>query len=328
MIDNLRDIVIALCLETSEKNNTIKPLTNSEFYELLSSIEVYNNFNNSNQLLLFEENQQDNHNIELAALRDIEADFMAHDLGLKGDLPEKIASLMRRMNSLAFEQDRLESQGIKLCTIFDADYPEKLKAGLNTMPNSLREPPILYCCGELGVAKNNFVGFVGSRDVNEGDVVWTQRAVEKICAEAEQENQIFGIISGGAEGIDKISEDTALNLAMPVIEFSKNMRVTLKEPKYLDAIMEGKMLLISELNPLRILSRMEATAHFMNRNKYIYATSNYTIVVKSAKGSKSGTWAGASEAIKRKIGKVFVRDVDYDGNQDLIKMGAKPLSMD
>jgi predicted Rossmann fold nucleotide-binding protein DprA/Smf involved in DNA uptake len=327
MIDNLRDIVIALCLETSEKNNKIKPLTTSEFYELLSSIEVYNNFNNSNQLLLFEENQRSNQNIELAALRDIEADFMAHDLGLKGDLPEKIVSLMKRMNSLAFEQDKLESQGIKICTIFDADYPEKLKAGLHAKPNSLREPPILYYCGELKIAKSNFVGFVGSRVVNEGDVVWTQRAVEKICTEAEQENQIFGIVSGGAEGIDKIAEDTAINLAMPVVEFSKNMRITLKEPKYLDAIMAGKMLLISKVNPLRNLSRMEATSHFMNRNKYIYAASNYTIVVKSAKGSKSGTWAGASEALKRNIGKVFVRDVDYDGNQDLIRMGAKPLSI-
>ncbi len=326
MTDNLREIVIALCMETSERDSSNKPLTTAEFYELFSAIEQYNNNNHSPmQMNLFEQN--DRCDIELAYLHDIEADFMAQDLGLKGDLTERIVSLLKRMSSLAFELEKLDSQAIKVCTIFDDDYPQKLKAGLKTMPNSLREPPVLYCCGDLSISKHSFAGFVGSRGVNEDDVAWTRKAIEKIHAKAEREQQIIGIVSGGAEGVDRLSEDVAINLSMPVIEFSKNMRTTLKDSKYLNAIMEERMLLISEVNPLRPLSRMEATSHFMNRNKFIYAVANYTIVVKSAIGSKSGTWAGASEALKRKIGKVFVRDIDYDGNRDLIKMGAEPLSM-
>lgn len=218
-------------------------------------------------------------------------------------MPERIGSLLKRMSSLAFELEKLESQAIKVCTIFDDDYPEKLKARLKIMPNFLREPPVLYYCRDLSIAKNNFAGFAGSRDVGNDDIAWAQRTVEKIYAKAERDQQIFGIVSGGAEGVDKISEDVAISLSMPVIEFSKNMRTTLKDTKYLDAIMEGKMLLISEVNPLRNLSRIEATSHFMNRNKYIYVTANYTIVVKSAIGSKSGTWAGAAEALKGRLEK-------------------------
>jgi len=324
MTDNLRDIAIALCMETSEKNSLNKPLTIAEFYELLSAIEHYNGCSDSpTQMNLFE--QDNRHDIEFTYLRDVQADFIAQNLGLKGDLPERIVSLLKRMNSLAFELEKLESQAIKVCTIFDDDYPEKLKTGLKTMPNSLREPPVLYCCGDLSIAKCSFAGFAGSRDVNEDDIAWTRKAVEKVHTKAEREQQIFGIVSGGAEGIDRISEDAAISLFMPIIEFSKNMRITLQNSKYLDAIMEEKMLLVSEVNPLKNLSRMEATSHFMNRNKYIYATANYTVVVRSAVGSKSGTWAGATEALKRNIGKVFVRDINYDGNRDLIKMGAKPL---
>lgn len=324
MTDKLRDITIALCMETSEGNNVKRPLTNAEFYKLISAIERYNdNSSSSAQMNLFEQNLRNE--IEFANLREIEADFMIQDLGLKCDLSERIVSLLKRMSSLTFELEKLESQGIRICTIFDDDYPTKLKTGLKNMPHSLREPPLLFCCGDLSIAKSNFVGFVGSRNVGADDIAWTQRVIENIYAKAERDRQIFGIVSGGAEGVDKISEDMAISLSMPVIEFSRNMRTTLKDAKYLDAIMEDKMLLISEVNPLRTLSRIEATSHFMNRNKYIYATANYTIVVKSAFGSKSGTWAGAAEALKRKIGKVFVRDIDYDGNQGLIKMGAKPL---
>lgn len=326
MNKNYRNIAIALCMGKSENTSTNKPLTVAEFYELLSAIEKYNGINDSpEQMSLFDNARH--HNIDFTYLNEVDANFLSNELRLNGLLPEKVVSLLKRMNSLAFELERLESLSIKVCTVFDDDYPAKLKAGLRNLPNSMREPPVLYCCGDLSIATHNFAGFVGSRDVSEDDSVWTRLAVEKINLKAEREQLIFGVVSGGAEGIDRIAEDAAISLFMPVVEFSKNMRITLQDSRYSDAIMEGKMLLISEVNPMSNLSRIEATSHFMNRNKYIYATANYTIVVKSDIGSKSGTWSGASEAIKRKIGKVFVRDVNHIGNRDLIKMGATPLSM-
>lgn len=326
MNNNYRNITIALCMGRSESISNNKPLTTAEFFELLSAIERYNGiYDGPAQMSLLDNSSHQN--IDFTYLSEVDSNFLSSELMLRGLLPEKIVLLLKRMNSLAFELERLESLSIKVCTIFDDDYPVKLKAGLKNLPNSMREPPLLYCCGDLSIANHNFAGFVGSRDVSEDDAAWTRLAVEKIHLKAEREQQIFGVVSGGAEGIDRIAEDTAISLFMPVVEFSKNMLITLQDSRYLDAIIEGKILLISELNPMSNLSRIEATSHFMNRNKYIYATSNYTIVVKSDIGSKSGTWSGASEAIKRKIGKVFVRDVNYAGNRDLIKMGATPLSM-
>lgn len=325
MADHKRDIAIALCLETSEKGATKKPLSIAEFYELLAAFRKHNGESTEPvQMSLFDEAPLGH--LDLASLLDLEIDFLTKQLGLKDDLVKKIFLLLERINSLAFELEKLENSGINVCTIFDSDYPAKLKSGLKEQPNSLREPPILYCCGDLSIANFDFAGFVGSRDANEEDNVWTQKIINSIHTKAQRNQQVFGVVSGGAEGIDRLSEDTAVALSMPVIEFSKNMRSTLKEPSYLDAITHGGMLLLSEVNPLRNLSRLEATAHFMNRNKYIYATGKFTIVVKSSLGTKSGTWAGAAEALKRNIGTVYVRDVPCDGNQDLIQKGALPFS--
>lgn len=324
MINSVRDITIALCLETSEKNGSRITLTVAEFYELISAIDRYNRKNGlPAQISLFDENKQPK--IKFEHLLELEVDFMTQELYLEEDLSQKIYALIKRMSSVSFELEKLESQAIRVCTVFDEDYPEKLKVGLKNMPNSLREPPILYCCGDLSIANRDFVGFVGARDVNPSDIEWTRAIVRRISEEALQKRKIWGVVSGGAEGTDRIAEDAALTLSMPVIEFSKNMRSTIKNNQYFDAVLEKRMLLLSEVNPLRKLSRLEATSHFMNRNKYIYAVADYTIVVKSAVGQRSGTWMGATEAIKRRIGKVFVRDSDEVGNQDLIKIGAKPI---
>jgi predicted Rossmann fold nucleotide-binding protein DprA/Smf involved in DNA uptake len=298
---------------------SLKALTVAEFYHVLTAIEEYNNpaqsdlFSNAEKSFAFE------------YLSEIDAEFLTQELNLKEDLANKILALLKRTNSLAFEIENLDAQGIRLCTVFDGSYPTKLKAQLADMPNSLREPPLLYCCGDLSIAEHHFAGFVGARNVDESDVVWTREAVRRIQNRAEQENRVFGIVSGGAEGIDRASEEEALACRMPVIEFSKSMRATLRDSACINAIMGDGMLLLSEINPLRTLSRMDATAHFMNRNKYIYAMSDYTIVVKSEKGPKSGTWAGATEALKRRISKVYVRDIDAEGNRDLIERGGISL---
>jgi predicted Rossmann fold nucleotide-binding protein DprA/Smf involved in DNA uptake len=295
-----------------------KPLTVAEWYHLLMTIEEYNK---PTQINLFSDTTK---SLAFEFLPEVDADFLIKELKLKEDLAQKIVALIKRMDSLTFEIENLDSQGVKICTIFDDDYPAKLKTRLANMPHSLREPPMLYCCGDLSIAEHRFAGFVGARDIDESDEAWTRDAVRKIRSKAEKENLVFGIVSGGAEGVDRISEREALDGKMPVIEFSKSMNTTLKDPRCVSAIMNSEMLLLSEINPLRRLSRIDATAHFMSRNKYIYAMSDYTVVVKSGKGPKSGTWAGASEALARHISKVYVRDIDSDGNKDLIERGGIP----
>ena len=322
MIDKNSSIVFALCMDASA-GQAPAPLSNAEFYSLLAAIDEYNGESGQGQLNLFADPAK---RFEFGYLLEADSDFLVREIRLKKELADKAVALLKRINALAFEIEGLEGQNIKLCTVFDEGYPGKLKESLSAMPNSLREPPLLYCCGDISIAKHSFAGLVGMRDLSEDDAAWIRDAVLRIYQKAEKENRVFGVVSGGAEGADRISEDAAVELKMPVIEFSKNMRTTLRDQRCVDAIIDSEMLLFSEINPLRTLSKTEATAHFMNRNKFIYAMSDYTVVVRSGIGAKSGTWAGASEALARRISKVFVRDIDCEGNQDLIQRGGIPYA--
>lgn len=305
-------------------SSTLKPLTIAEFYNLLGAIEAYNQKKDSpQQLSLFAEVEQSL--IDFSYLPELAASFMTSTLGLGDEFSQRITSLLKRGSSLAFELAKLSHHGINVATIFDEDYPQKLKKGLAAMPNSLREPPLLYYAGDLSLVQHNYVGFVGSRIIDEDDEHWTSKAVEKIHHGAEEKGETIGIVSGGSEGVDHLAQDTALSRSLPLVEFSKDMHTTLRNDDYLEAVTEKRMLLISEINPLKTLDRFERTAHYMNRNKFIYALAAYTIVVKSGLGPRSGTWSGAAEALKRNIGEVRVRDIDHEGNQDLIKKGANPL---
>jgi len=64
----------------------------------------------------------------------------------------------------------------------------------------------------------------------------------------------------------------------------------------------------------------------MGRNKIIYGSADYAVVV-SSDYRKGGTWAGATEALKADLCPVAVRSGAVDpGNQELINRGALPIS--
>jgi predicted Rossmann fold nucleotide-binding protein DprA/Smf involved in DNA uptake len=66
----------------------------------------------------------------------------------------------------------------------------------------------------------------------------------------------------------------------------------------------------------------------MGRNKQIYALADYALIISAEKG-KGGTWAGATEELKRDHPRpVFVRDGENmpAGNRELLKLGARAFS--
>lgn len=63
----------------------------------------------------------------------------------------------------------------------------------------------------------------------------------------------------------------------------------------------------------------------MMRNRYIYAQSAGTVVVRSDY-KKGGTWSGAVDCIKHEICPLFCwNHAEYKGNTELIKLGAMPI---
>ena len=121
---------------------------------------------------------------------------------------ERINGLISRGARVAFELDRLEKRGIKVVTLVDSDYPVLLRRKLKK-----KTPPLLFYAGNLELAKKIGIAVVGSRNADDECIGFTKRLVEKASGEK------LIVYSGGARGIDSISETTALNSGGAVVSF-------------------------------------------------------------------------------------------------------------
>jgi len=200
----------------------------------------------------------------------------------------------------------LEQKSIYVITQSDDAYPNRLRRLLK------KAPPLLYYCGNIALANMNSVAIVGSRIIDAEAEQYAVSLAKKAVAEG------YVVCSGGAIGIDRISETAALNSGGCCISFlADSMIKKSQQPEIRDAVMNGKMLLLSAVKPDAPFN----TGNAMSRNRYIYAMSQCAFVVASTY-NKGGTWAGASESIKSRLINTYVWDnPKYDGNKQLIIKG-------
>ena len=231
-------------------------------------------------------------------------------LFLSDDCIERIFRLIERNASLSVELSQLENIGINVVTRADKWYPYKLKKILGN-----NCPPLFYVAGDLSLLNHEFVGYVGSRTISDDDISFTKKTVAKTTAFN------FGVVSGGAKGIDLVSEQQALEMGAPVVEYiSDSMIKKIKNSVITKAIRNKKMILLSASKPDAGFNVGMA----MMRNRYIYAQSSGTIIIKAEK-NKGGTWAGAVENLKHEWCKELCWNNNYSGNKALIEKGAIPI---
>lgn len=221
--------------------------------------------------------------------------------------------LLDRNASLSFELSQYQNMGIEAVTRADINYPKILKKKLS---NSC--PPIFYYAGDLTLLDRPAVGYVGSRDVGTTDLDFTTRTVRKTLSLG------YGVVSGGAKGIDTISGTEALLSGGFSVEYlSDSLLKKLKKSDVIRNVQQGKLLLMSVAKPDAGFN----VGFAMMRNRYIYAQSVGTVIVRSDL-NKGGTWTGANENLKNNWAPTLCWDHPYPGNQALIKNGAIPISDD
>ena len=240
-------------------------------------------------------------------LLDYEQHDFVSELGFPEEEAARLTRLVDRSGSLRFELSKYEDMGIQIVTRADALYPKQLKRKLgNTCP------PLFYCAGELSLLDRPAVGYVGSRDVAPADIEFTKKTVATTACNG------YAVVSGGAKGIDSVSDSAAMAEGAAVIEYlSDSMLRKMRDAGLMREIRDGRVLLMSVVAPTAGFNVGTA----MMRNRYIYAQSEGTVVIRSDKG-KGGTWAGATENLKKGWCPTFCRDCDYPGNRELIRLGA------
>jgi predicted Rossmann fold nucleotide-binding protein DprA/Smf involved in DNA uptake len=192
----------------------------------------------------------------------------------------------------------------------DGDWPSRLRdLGADA-------PGELYVAGPIGLAERRLLGVVGSRHVDD--------AGRRVAADAARTAVArgWGVVSGGAPGVDRTAMDAALAAGGVVVAFLADpLRPAAEEPAYAAAIEEGHLCLASPYGE----DVEHATERAHGRNSLISAVARFTFVVATEAGGSS-TWHAATDALARG------RDVAawtgagaWPGNATLVTQGAQPV---
>lgn len=244
-------------------------------------------------------------------------DFTVQDfeqlLDMTSDDIDRVKRLLDRNASLSFDLGQYSNIGIETITRADTEYPRKLKKKLGNAC-----PPIFYYAGDLSLLDRNYIGYVGARTVSAEDVEFTKNAVRKTTSLG------YGVVSGGAKGIDTVSGTEALLSGSFAVEYlSDSLMKKLKNSDTVRNVQNGNLLLLSVSKPDAGFN----VGFAMMRNRYIYAQSEATVIVRSDL-NKGGTWTGATENLKNNWCTTLCWEHSYPGNKALIEKGAIPIPND
>jgi predicted Rossmann fold nucleotide-binding protein DprA/Smf involved in DNA uptake len=249
-------------------------------------------------------------NLHQADLLELRPEDLSARLGITSEEALRLLTLLARTGRLSAVVERYAGQGIYPLTRVDHDYPERFRFRLKDAA-----PPVLFYAGEKALLGQPGIAVVGSRHLDEAG----QACAEFVGNACGLSGQV--LYSGGAKGADTISMHAALaarGTAVGVLADSMVKAVI----GYKDALQRGDLCLVTPYSPDAGFSVCAA----MGRNRLIYCLADYAIVVASD-AETGGTWAGATETLKKGWVPVFVLDHEKmpEGNKLLLQRGALPF---
>ena len=232
-------------------------------------------------------------------------------LGLSDEEVRHIEKLMLRSDKLGEELDRLAEKKIYVTGRTQDNYPTKLKRAMGK-----NAPIIFFYCGEMRLLDGETVAIIGSREADEQETEYAAKHA-RISA---QNNRV--VVSGGAKGIDSIAKESALHAGGKVVTFVSDDMVGYIS-KNAEHILWDKMLVLSAFHPEAAFKGYNA----LERNKFIYASSDYAVVVSSGDGT-GGSYKGALDCLKNKYCPLYIKNDEQTpaGNKKLIEQGGLSLN--
>lgn len=236
-------------------------------------------------------------------------------LGLTAEETGHIEKLLLRAGKLGEELERLAEKKIYVTGRIQDNYPVKLKKAMGK-----NAPIIFFYCGEIRLLEAETVAIIGSREANEQETEFAAKHA-RISA---QNNRV--VVSGGAKGIDTVAKEAALHANGKVVTYVSDNMVGYIE-KNSEFILWDRMLVLSAFHPEATFKGYNA----LERNKYIYASSDYAVVVSSGNGT-GGSYKGAADCLKNNYCPLYVRDDTQHpantpaGNIKLISLGGIPVN--
>lgn len=206
-------------------------------------------------------------------------------------------------------KDIIDDLNLNVITIFDVEYPGKLRDLQD------KKPIILYAKGDITTLSQPNIAIVGTRKPSEWSMKVEGRLVRKIL---DLSGRV--IVSGLALGCDKIAHETTVlagKKTVAVLPSGVNVITPTFHKKLANSIIETGGCLLSEYEPNAKVAR----STYVERDAVIAALSDATMVIEC--DVKSGTMhtVDAAEQMKRKLACYYINDVSkgkYGGNELMI----------
>jgi DNA processing protein len=233
------------------------------------------------------------------------------DLMLCGYLAEDVVNrLMEQRKNLNIQAlaETCQAKGIRICSIYDADYPQLLKTVYNP-------PALFYYRGRLPV-NENLIAVIGARKAT----TYGKNAAQMLAGELVAAG--VGVVSGAARGIDTAAHVGALKQGstFAVLGCGVDVVYPQENKKLLEQIAENGAI-ISEYAP----GTVPHPAYFPARNRIISGLARGVVVVEA--GEKSGALITADYALEEGRDVFAVPGSIYSpfskGTHKLLKQGAK-----
>lgn len=279
------DLVI-LALTSRIVPSEVPPLTARDFWPLVRAVE------------------------DLQWLQGRPGSEIAEHLSITGELADRVARLLDRGAAIALALEQLENKGVWTATPAGEAYPARLWQRLGDAA-----PPYLHGVGDGQLLHEPGIGVVGSRDIG-ADSAEVAREVARRSVLHQ-----LPLVSGAARGVDQHAMNEAFDRGGQVAGvLADSLERTVAKPSTRQGIASGHICLATPYTPHAPFS----AANAMGRNKIIYALSRCVVVVRSDEG-RGGTWAGATEALRRGFSTVvsWTGTGASDGNRALVERGAR-----
>lgn len=233
---------------------------------------------------------------------------------LRGILNEKqVSEYSANKNKVDELWDRLNDIGVKVISVTDDEYPQRLKTLFGK-----KAPPLLMVLGNSGLLNKPSTGFCGSRKASEKGL---DTAYD--CAEQLARREI-NIISGYAAGVDMAAHRAALeSVGTTTLVLCEGILKFHIKREFKDIWDWRRIAVVSEFLPGIPWSVRNA----MQRNKTICALSNVMILIEAR--TTGGSIEAGRESLKMGV-PLFAPVYEgmpetATGNQELLKQGARPL---
>ena len=236
----------------------------------------------------------------------LNATFVLGDL--KYSLPEETNKWIESMD-WDLEIKRLQEQKVKVLTILDGAYPQRLK--------EIYLPPIvLFYRGNLSLVNQRAVAIVGSRDHSK----YAKDCIHELIPVLVNDDIV--VISGLARGVDTLAHEATLKAngsTIAVIGSGLNVVYPSENSKLYDVIAKRGLILSEyplQSRPLKF--------HFPYRNRIIAGLSHGVCVIEAKEKSGSLITANLALSENREVfavpGSIF--SIHSKGTNSLIEAGA------